>query len=292
LIVWDEAGGRYNPQNDRWTIMSRCPLSSRIIPISLWTGRYLIVWGGEGNFDGAYYDAETDRWTLIPAWPLEKKKRSTIHSAGLWNGSVFIVWGGERHNLLTAQGCVDGATFNFENKQWTRIAGAPIPGRLNAGVTLVGRRLFVWGGASHGGSKYYSDGGLYDLGEKRWEVLPQAPVSGRRNPQIFDTHRGALIWGGETDPMEGVNEQKHQAESQDFAEYIKRIAEEHEDPLDGAFYDAAHRQWSRIPDAPLGPRTGGAVVWTGQQLIVWGGAALNYPNEPIHYNDGAVLTLR
>jgi hypothetical protein len=32
-------------------------------------------------------------------------------------------------------------------------------------------------------------------------------------------------------------------------------------------------QWSRLPAAPIPGRTGQATVWTGQQMLVWGGSS-------------------
>ncbi len=40
----------------------------------------------------------------------------------------------------------------------------------------------------------------------------------------------------------------------------------------GAVYDPRADRWRRMPDAPLeGPRYGSTAVWTGREMIVWGG---------------------
>lgn len=40
---------------------------------------------------------------------------------------------------------------------------------------------------------------------------------------------------------------------------------------DGAAFDPAKRTWHLLPPAPLSPRTGQAAVWSGHEMLVWGG---------------------
>lgn len=40
---------------------------------------------------------------------------------------------------------------------------------------------------------------------------------------------------------------------------------------DGAAYDPVTDQWTRLATARLGARAGHSGVWTGAQLIIWGG---------------------
>ena len=42
--------------------------------------------------------------------------------------------------------------------------------------------------------------------------------------------------------------------------------------------------WTRLPRAPIGPRSEYAAVWTGKKMIVWGG----YSGNTTQYADGAV----
>ena len=55
---------------------------------------------------------------------------------------------------------------------------------------------------------------------------------------------------------------------------------------DGALYNPADNTWTRVPAGPLAPRQGQAMVWTGQQLLLWGGQGAGGKLA-----DGAVLTL-
>ena len=53
---------------------------------------------------------------------------------------------------------------------------------------------------------------------------------------------------------------------------------------DGAAYNPSTRQWRALPAAPLTGRSNPFMVWTGRQLLVWGGYAFN--EEPL--GDGAI----
>jgi hypothetical protein len=48
-------GLAYDPRADRWSPLPQAPLRGRLEPAAAWTGRALIVWGGEGFADGAAF---------------------------------------------------------------------------------------------------------------------------------------------------------------------------------------------------------------------------------------------
>jgi hypothetical protein len=49
-------GLAYDPRADRWSPLPQAPLQGRLDPVAAWTGRSLIVWGGESGFaDGAAF---------------------------------------------------------------------------------------------------------------------------------------------------------------------------------------------------------------------------------------------
>jgi hypothetical protein len=53
---------------------------------------------------------------------------------------------------------------------------------------------------------------------------------------------------------------------------------------DGAAYDPATDTWRALPDSPLSGRVGTAQVWTGEQMVVWGGTPGTFNN---YLADGA-----
>ena len=68
LLLWGGETGRpggfvtpphgltYDPRADRWSPLPQAPLEGRIHPLAAWTGRAMIVWGGDRGFtDGALF---------------------------------------------------------------------------------------------------------------------------------------------------------------------------------------------------------------------------------------------
>lgn len=82
------------------------------------------------------------------------------------------------------------------------------------------------------------------------EVLPQSPLQGRTDPMAVWTGTQMIIWGGSV-PKPTTGETP-------FA--------------DGATYDPITRQWTMLPDAPFAARSNAATVWTGTEMIIWGGS--------------------
>jgi hypothetical protein len=60
-------------------------------------------------------------------------------------------------------------------------------------------------------------------------------------------------------------------------------------PPHGLAYDPAQNRWSPLPQAPLLGRLDPTAVWTGSQLIVWGGAKPG-GNVASAFSDGAAFT--
>jgi hypothetical protein len=82
-------------------------------------------------------------------------------------------------------------------------------------------------------------------------VLPDAPISGRVGPAAVWDGTEMIVWGGST-PNRTVGE----------------TAE-----ADGAAYNPRTNAWRVLPRAPIGGRAYASAVWTGTELIVWGGSA-------------------
>ncbi|HEU4899979.1 MAG TPA: hypothetical protein VFX88_20795 [Actinomycetota bacterium] len=94
------------------------------------------------------------------------------------------------------------------------------------------------------------------LAAGRWEALPPMPATEptrRLGPAVVWTGRQLIVWGGGT-----------RAPTRALA--------------DGAAYDPATRRWTSLPPAPEGQWLLGeeTAVWTGRELLVWGG--LTFPD--------------
>jgi len=103
----------YNPATNRWRRLA--PLESgRVDCAVVWTGKRLLVWGGQAGTRrfsiqrpprGFAYDPATNRWTKLPKAPL----RGRVSPAAVWTGKTMIVWGGG--GLPNYRSFTDGAAF-------------------------------------------------------------------------------------------------------------------------------------------------------------------------------------
>lgn len=98
----------------------------------------------------------------------------------------------------------------------------------------------------------------------RWELLPSAPIPPRVDPAAVWTGTEVLVWGGRTDPSSSRSGVRG----------------------DGAAYDPVSRRWRVLPLAPIGPRNEPEAVWTGTEMLVWGGQQPEGPG-PAGWADGA-----
>lgn len=93
-------------------------------------------------------------------------------------------------------------------------------------------------------------GGLaVDLAPNSAVQMPDAPIEGRSGAAAVWTGSEMLVWGGAG--LDGSAEQ----------------------PMsDGAAFDPASGSWRLLPEAPIEGRAYSATVWTGTEMIVWGGS--------------------
>jgi N-acetylneuraminic acid mutarotase len=150
------------------------------------------------------------------------------------------------------------------------VVGAPATRSVNT-LLWTGTRVLTWGGGALSTTLplenfVFDDGGLYDPSHDTWTTIAASPVSPPRSQcSAVWTGSEMLIWGGETGPK--VNATGPNA-TDDF-----RAA------LSGAAYDPAQDRWR--PMATHGqpsPRAANVAVWTGKEMIVWGGGLLPNPD--------------
>lgn len=116
--------------------------------------------------------------------------------------------------------------------------------------------MIVWGRHT---SASPSAGVSYDPETDGWAELPEAPVS----------HDGAsAVWTG--------------TEVIFWGNYPQGAGPSDGTPAGGA-YDPRQQTWRVLPDAPIADRTGHQAVWTGAEMVIWGG--LDGNSRPI----GSVL---
>jgi N-acetylneuraminic acid mutarotase len=207
---------------------------------AVWTGSVMIVWGGRAATvlnTGGRYDPATDTWqpTSIENAPAPREGHTAV-----WTGLFMVVWGGFDGSSLNTGGRYDPATDTWLP---TSIENAPEARSQHTGV-WTGSRMVVWGGSGVAG-------GSYDPESDTW-----TPTSTVNAPSARSLHTAVwtgvemLVWGG------------------------RDCSQSTCVPLNtGGRYDAGTDSWLPISTANApSARFLHTAVWTGDEMIVWGGS--------------------
>ena len=132
---------------------------------------------------------------------------------------------------------------------WTEL---PLPPEVRDGAARVwtGTELLAWGGCAPDveDCEATADGYVFDPLTRAWHELPKAPVASS----------GALgTWTGEQAVFLRFRDDRR---------------------LNGATYDPIAGSWHKITAAPIRAKYGAAEVWTGSELVVFGGGERNEPS--------------
>ena len=307
MIVWGgylaltdsqlDTGGRYNPVTRSWTetTLVGAP-AARSRHTAVWTGTEMIVWGGDSGGgsptdSGARFAPAAGSWTALPV--IDAPAPRWNHTA-VWSGTQMIVWGGE--DLDGPRN--DGRRYVRAGNAWSPMAAAPIdlPARTNHTAVWTGTRMLVWGGNT-GLAAPTGSGATYDPALDNWAMLPAAGApSARWDHAAVWTGTQMIVWGGDVG----------YATLGDGARYVPGAASwtalpagDAPDPrarhtavwagaemivwggdsgdlpvkTGGRYLPAPDNMW--LPTSTLetvpSARWRHTAVWTGAELVVWGG---------------------
>jgi hypothetical protein len=227
----------YDPVKDSWSDLNATgPDFARDGSEIVWTGQSLIAFGGPGCPANvcvppvaAAYDPATNQFATIST---QGAPASRAYAVALWSGSKMLVWGGE---VLPSDPSIDHINYN--------------------------------------------DGGLYDPVTDTWTTISAATAPPpREGHSAVWTGTEMIIWGGQLEVAGPV------------AAVPSGTIPPSMPPLPPALVGMAYKPdtdtWSPISTkGQPSARSGHAAVWTGTEMIVWGGGALPNPN-----NVGEALT--
>ncbi len=300
MIVWGgrtgsgantASGGRYHPATDTWTSTSNGPgvPAGRSAPTTVWTGTEMIVWGGSvgGNTNantGGRYDPANDSWTPTSTGTDVPQARDA-HTA-VWTGDEMIVWGGDggantggryhpgsdswiptaigaglplgRHTAVwTGDEMIvwagTGGRYDPVNDSWIATSlGTGVPAeRSDHTAVWTGSEMIIWGG--DGGA---NTGARYDTADDSWTATSRTAgvPAGRVDHTAVWTGSEMIVWGG-------------QDGSEDT---IPRVT--------GGRYHPGTDSWipTSVGSGMPAEREDHTAVWTGAEMIVWGGVASPY----------------
>ncbi len=270
MIVWGgddfpsgqffNTGARYNLVTDTWTATGTINAPSpRYSHTAVWTGSEMIVWGGNDENShplntGGRYNPGLDTWTTTS---MTNVPVSRIGHTAVWTGSEMIVWGGTD---FISQEFNTGGRYNPNTDSWTATSITDAPdARGSHAAVWTGSEMIIWGGAGQLG--VLNTGGRYNPEANSWTATStmNAP-EGRAALTGVWTGDEMIVWGGSADPPS---------------------------PLlnSGGRYNPNTDTWmaTTTVNAPS-RRYGHTAVWTGDEMIVWGGIDFGIP--PPYFNTG------
>jgi len=271
-------GGIYDPARNVWREIrvpaSNDALRGRTNHTMLWTGKVVVIWGGQTGVntaggraeslgDGAVFDPATGNWRRIP--PHAAIGARAFHSA-IWTGATgnpktanrMLVWGGcdKEEYLYCTEHYADGALFDPETMDWQKLETtgvAPAARRLHTAALAPTRNMMiVWGGqGGQSDSRNLGDGAILDLATLRWQRLMGLGPEDRSRHTAVWTGDDMVIFGGETSPDR-------------YAEKVGAYSLPASPQASGSWADVLGEYY------PLKVKHHTA-VWTGEAMIVWGG---------------------
>lgn len=273
-------GKRYNLATNTWSSMAATP--AEMGPgnswSGVWTGTSMILWSSQSVGDSTLpaagmYTPATDTWQTLPRVPGNPAIASTGFTT-VWTGTEMILWGGFDGTSTYSNA---GYRFNPTTSTWTTVStsGAPAA-RTGHSAVMLGGKMIVWGGQSFTSgdnpvATLYQDGGIYDPVANSWQSVSATNAPPYRTEATATAASDRIIvWAGLQTPDWGVS-----------TKFLKN----------GGSYQPATSTWTALANGSPAPRYGHTAVWTGTELIVWGGTAGNIFSAPngmdFACNDGA-----
>jgi hypothetical protein len=182
----------------------------------------------------------------------------------VWADNVqrMIVWGG-------AEG---GGQYDPATNTWSAISTTDAPAAaIDATAVWTGQEMIVWGGTEISNYQPVNTGGSYNPETDTWAPLPttDAPTARTNHAAVWDaTDKQMLVAGG----WDGST------------------------VLGGFYvYDWTSKTWTSWTSAgdPYAMRYGHTAIWTGTDMIIWGGtdASGNHLDTGTRFAPGAQLVL-
>jgi N-acetylneuraminic acid mutarotase len=258
-------GGRYDPATDAWTPTStglNVP-SARVGHTAVWTGTRMIVWGGAQPYpmnDGALYDPSSDTWSPTSTGANAPTGR-TEHTA-VWTGTRMIVWGGRGYINFVMMNLPTGGNYDPATDSWTptTLTGVPL-GREGHTAVWAANEMIVWGGDVDADPEPFvvNTGGRYNPSSNTWTAtsIANAPAARGAHTAIW-TGAEMIVWGGRDNRQYGNPSSL----------------------ATGGRYDPVNDTWTAVSTEGAVPaaRHSHGSIWTGKEMIVWGGYRSPYPH--------------
>ncbi|MDD5138865.1 MAG: kelch repeat-containing protein [Verrucomicrobiales bacterium] len=174
--------------------------------------------------------------------------------AAVWTGSKMIVWGGYCGNESPSSQFSDGGCYDPISDSWIAVStnGAPL-GRVSFTTVWTGSEMIIWSGYTfYTVYNFFNDGSRYNPVSVNWAAVTtnNAPSPRSKHTAVW-TGTEMIVWGGFFATGAGF---------------------QYSVLADGARYNPVLNTWTQMTTngAPTA-RFDHTAVWTGSEMIVWGG---------------------
>ena len=286
LIVWGgdpslrSSSARYNLAADRWIVVTN-PAPARIYHSAIWTGSGMIVWGGRltqsgsPTATGAIYDPANGSWRAIST---NLAPRARENHVAFWTGTEMIIWGGRGGSTAKEfKSLADGARYNPTTDTWSPMTSAPTPALTGQSALWTGQELIIWGGVQPAAGTlgiiielqgpFSNIGWKYNPTTDTWRPTSFSPAARTGHSAVW-TGEELIVWGGTRSALTLASDPR-------ATELL----------ADGGRYNPKTRRWTPLPtvNAPTA-RANHQAVWTGSEMILWGGQGLRTTAVPLTVN--------
>ncbi len=264
----------------------------RVHHLMEWTGSEVLVWGGT-NADGFAWSPVSNAWRQLPTM---NQPAGYQRPGGTWTGSEFVVWGGYSSTYQNT-----GARYDPVTNVWRPMSTVQAPSaRWSARLAWTGSEVMVFGGYGtlpDAGVGELNDGALYDPALDTWRALPTgAPAIGGATPTLLPIGNEVLVFStcaqagarlsltsNQWLPMSMTNSPNSCGSSQPPVVSVwtgQELLSVGGPVGSGARYSPTTDTWSPLPAGPPCQSTYQTGVWTGRELLVWGGVRYTCPSNP------------
>ncbi len=263
----------YDPRTDTWSPGASHP-HAPYDSSAIWSGKYMIVWGGSNGGGGALnrgerYDPVAVAWSPTTTYGAPQGGEATATPVGMlvW-GAGTALYDPALDTWKSVAAPVSGATVSTGSEvlwwnsgfagdsggrldlltlNWSPISTVGAPRGLGSPAIWTGSEMIMWS-PSIGGNA----GGRYAPSTDTWRPVSAigAPLEPRYDYTLTWTAGRMIVWGGYSDPGGNTNT--------------------------GARYDPSTDTWAptAVNGAPS-PRYGHVAVSTGSMMVIWGGHTSN-----------------
>jgi len=203
--------------------------------------------------------ADDGTWSLIPDGP------NPVAPPVAWTGTELLV---AQAGCCSGLGSVNLSAYSPETNAWHALPPTPLTPRTFAAGAWTGTGMVLAGGlASPDGNAEHAvpvtDGAAWGAATDTWHAIAPMPTTlPGGDPTAVWTGREVLVWSSVPGTANTSGREVVLA------------------------YNPSTNTWRELPPSGLTPRAHAVTVWTGKELVVWGGLNSDFTAA---YGDGARL---